>query len=363
MAATASNRAQAVKALKLQRERSATYQQWMSLFYRALIDDITVTELQRSIQGIILPEFQRISSQLQALRKSLMEAAVEAEHPRSGRCSPPSASAAPTGLAVNQQQTTSAPPSSCCAKATALAMWITRLQDLEREHYTVAVGLANHMVEHCTPNVRAESERPLSAVAASGAADKQNAETDTQKRSGESAGIKSIFKPDSSDDDELYERVERQPKAIAHGPPDPSTPTAAVPAPAPVAPTLRVHDVERCALPRLIPQRYHTYLYFVTCRGAADDLDGSSDHSANDSDGADSERRKTYAGTDLVALPAKGARSDGAPTIARYAPSAVACRCAKWSSAVATILRQQMSLRTAIEDLCEELQGEISDDG
>ncbi|KAG5477598.1 hypothetical protein CUR178_05303 [Leishmania enriettii] len=345
MTVTASNGTQAVEALKLQRERSATYQQWMSLFHRALLGDITATELQRNIEDIILPEFQRISTQLRMLQKSLLETAAEVEHAKNGRLLPQSTAEVATGFADSKQQASSAPPSSSEAKATALAMWIARLQDLESEHYTVTVSLANRLVEHCTPNVRVVSESDSAAVTTTG----------TQKRSSESADIRSLFKPDSSDDDEQYELV----------PPDPSAAAAAAaPEAAPAAPTLRVHDVESCTLARLIPQRYHTHLYFVACRGAADDLDGSLDHSASESDDVDdTEKTKAYAVAELVALPAKGARRDGAPTIAHYAPRAVACRCANWSSAVAAIIRRQELLRAAIEDLCEELQGEISDDG
>lgn len=342
MTATASNRAQAVSALKLQRDRSATYQQWTLLFHRAITGDITATELQRNIQGIILPAFQRISTQLRTLQKTL----TETEQRQNGHLSPHSPTEAPAGPADNRQQTSSA-----------LSMWIDRLQDLEREHYTVTLSLANQLVDHCTPNVCLESESESSTAVEAG---KEEGDT-PENRAGEPADIKSLFKPDSSDD-EQYELVERRPNHIAHSPPAPSTAAASAPAPAPAAPTLRVHDVERCILLRLIPPRYRTHLYFVTCRGAMDDLGGSSDHSANGDDVDGTEGSTSRVEEELVALPSKGARRDGAPTLAHYAPSAVACRCAGWSSAVASIIHHQESLRAAIEDLCEELQGEISDD-
>lgn len=346
MTATASNRAQVVAALKLQRDRSATYQQWALLFHRAIIGDITATELQRNIQGIVLPEFQRISTQLRTLQKALTETAAETEQRQNGHPSPHSPTESPAGPADSKLQTSAA-----------LAMWIDRLQNLEREHYTVTLSLANQLVEHCTPNVCLDSENAPSTAAEAGKVDE-----DTPWPTGEPADIKSLFKPDSSDD-EQYELVERRPNRIAHSPPVPSTAAASAPAPAPAAPSLRVHDVERCTLLRLIPTRYHTHLYFVACRGALDDLGGPSDHSANDDDVDGTEGTKAREEEEeLVALPPKGARRDGVPTIAHYTPSAVARRCAGWSSAVASIIHRQESLRAAIEDLCEELQGEISDD-
>ncbi|CAJ1989526.1 protein of unknown function - conserved [Leishmania donovani] len=345
MTATASNRAQAVAALKLQRDRSTTYQQWTLLFHRAITGDITATELQRNIQGIVLPEFQRISTQLRTLQKALTETAVETEQRQNGHPSPHSPAEAPEGPADNRQQTSSA-----------LAIWIDRLQDLEREHYTVTLSLANQLVEHCTPNVCLESESEPSTATEAG-----KAEEGTPKRTGEPADIKSLFKPDSSDD-EQYELVERRPNHIAHSPPAPSIAAASAPAPAPATPTLRVHDVERCTLLRLIPPRYRTHLYFVKCRGVMDSLGGPPDHSANGDDVNGTEGSTARVEEELVALPSKGARRDEAPILAHYAPSAVACRCAGWSSAVASIIHRQESLRAAIEDLCEELQGEISDD-
>ncbi|CAJ1027780.1 hypothetical protein Q4I30_004655, partial [Leishmania utingensis] len=152
MTATPNSRAHAVAALKLQRDRSTAYQQWTSLFYRAIIGDITATELQRHIQGIVLPEFQRISTQLRSLQEVLTVSVAETEQQPNGHPSP--------------HLTTNAPSSSStAAKATALARWIDRLQDLEREHYTVTLSLANQLVQHCTPNVCVESERkPLAAA-------------------------------------------------------------------------------------------------------------------------------------------------------------------------------------------------------
>ncbi|GET89297.1 hypothetical protein, conserved [Leishmania tarentolae] len=337
MAATASNRAQAIAALKLQRDRSTSYQQWASLFHRALTGEITATELQRNIQGILLPEFQRISTQLRTLQKALTEQQTN------GHASSYSTTEAPAGPADNQQLASSS-----------LAMWIDHVQDLEREHYTVTLSLMNQLVQHCTPNVCCEAESELST-----GTEEEKAKEDTPKRAGEPADIKSLFKRDSSDD-EQYELVERHSRHTAHSLPEPSIDAASVPAPAPAVPTLRVHDVERCTLLHLIPQRYHTHLYFVMCRGALDDLGGSSDHSVNDNDDG-AEGSKARGEEELVVLPFKGARRDGAHTVACYAPSAIACRCADWSNAVASIIRRQESLRAAIEDLCEELQGEISD--
>ncbi|KAI5690366.1 hypothetical protein MNV84_04531 [Leishmania braziliensis] len=345
MTATPNSRAHAVAALKLQRDRSTAYQQWTSLFYRAIIGDITATELQRHIQGIVLPEFQRISTQLRSLQEVLTVSVAETVQQPNGHPSPHLTTNAPAGAADHRRWTSSAPLSSTTAKATALARWIDRLQDLEREHYTVTLSLANQLVQHCTPNVCVESERkPLAA-----------AEEDISRRTDEATDIKSLFKPDSSDEEQC-ELVQSHPTHIAHSTTAPSA--AAAP-----APSLRVHDVERCSLLRLIPPRYHTCLYFVACHGAVDDLGGSPDHSANDSNDDDGEGgNQPCVEAELIALPDKHVSTDEAPIIAHYAPFVVARRCAAWSSAVTAIVHRQESLRAAIEELCEELQGEISDD-
>ncbi|KAG5502925.1 hypothetical protein JKF63_04698 [Porcisia hertigi] len=356
-AAGGSHTVKAVAALRLQRDRSTTYQHWTSLFHRAITGDITATELQHNIQGIILPEFQRISTQLRQLQAELTETADKTEQPQNSTASPSNAeeSADPADIKC---RTSSAllSASSFASSAMALAAWIDRLQELEREHYAVTLSLANQLVEHCTPNVCLESESGSLKTAEGVQTVSETTKAEMPRRRRRSTGIRSLFKPGSSDDDEPCELVKEPSARIAQSPPVPSAP-----GPGPTMPTLRVHDVERCALYRLIPPRYYTHLHFVACRCSLEDVGSTSGHSANRKDDRVGEKNASV-DTELVALPATDAGKGGVSIIARYAPSDVSSRCADWSGAVAAIVHRQEWLRAAIEELCEELQAEISDD-
>ncbi|KAK7194532.1 hypothetical protein NESM_000370400 [Novymonas esmeraldas] len=357
MAATlsTSSTANAVAVLKLQRERSAAYQQWTSLFHRAITGDITVSELHRNTQGIILPQFQHVSTQMRTIQHALVE---RVEQSRDG----------------GQTTSTDTAAAATVTSAAALARWIDRLQDLEREHYAVTLDLATRLVEHCAANVTAAPAGDgddRAAMAQSGMA-VGGAGTPGHAVDGATA-LAGLFRADSSgsdDDDAGDGHVERRPRPEARG----TTAAAAVttaaaaagaatvsspPAAAAATPSLCVHDADRCALLRLVPPRHHTFLYFVRCHGADDD-DGSSDD-----DGGNSSASAHGADLDLVALHAKASPPHGAAAapvvLAYYAPSAVAHRCASWSSAVAAVAQRQESVRVAIEDMCDDLQADISD--
>lgn len=326
MPASSSPTASCVSALKLQRERSATYQKWTSLFHRALLGDITPSELQRNIQGILLPEFQRISLALRDLQSRQSEAG-----------------------------------------STTLSQWIDQLQDLEREHYGVTLSLANHLVDHCSPNVRSAAAAVATDATAVDAT--QPMATTTSSAEVNAVELKSIFKPaDSDDDDDAALRsgeVEWREAKSSTKPPaaqqQQQPPAAAAETKGEASATLCVHDVDRCALQRLIPPRYHTSLFFVDCRAGFDELAGVADAPFSaDRDGRDSEGEE-----ELMPLFAKG--HNGGDTagndspVAFYNPVTVAQRCVAWSHTVRPIVRRQETLRSAIEDLCEELQGVISD--
>lgn len=365
-------RSSSVAALKLQRERSSTYQQWTSQFHRALMGDIKPGELQRNIQGIILPEFQRISTALRSLQKSL------------------------TQQNSSDEETTSSAKSVTKSEEQRLAQWIDQLQDLEREHYGVTLSLANKLVEHCTPNVPSASTAPGSALHDDSKEKEANAPSyNTATWTEEEVvptDMKSLFKPDDSDDEGLASgEVEwRETRSTGY----PPAPTAASPAQtkpvtsaearaptatatttnAPVAATLRVHDNGRCSLLRLIPPRYHTHLFFVDCRDGLDELDGASTNSDASVALKENRRNNGEATVDdgdgeeaLLPVYAKESDAEGASRTQRgaplgfYAPSAISHRCVEWSRAVGPIVRRQDALRAAIEDLCEELQSEISD--
>lgn len=388
MSAVVDAKRSAVAALKLQRERSTAYQQWTLQFHRAITGDITASELQRNIQGIVLPEFQRISTQLRTLQRTLEESA-------STRLSCGTTAGAGARVEVDNKRKSCGPPSE--ARALALASWIDRLQDLEREHYTVTLGLANQLVEHCTPNVcRATAED--GAAAATAPATSAQQQQHPSAATAVSTDIKDLFKPDDSDGDEeerggdgapLYERVDRRSRQTPAAPSAPvhavaatgnKSSSAAVGEDGAASPVLRVHDADRCPLARLVPPRFHTHLFFVPCRNAIDELGGGGSGSSSRSvstagenaggegrgggdapSEADENKRTRPRESELVPLHAKrAARGDG--VIARYDPAAVARRCLAWSSGVGAVVHQQEAIRAAIEDLCEELQGEISDD-
>ncbi|KPA79708.1 hypothetical protein ABB37_05473 [Leptomonas pyrrhocoris] len=335
-------------ALKLQRERSSTYQQWTSQFHRALAGAITPDELHRNIQGVVLPELQRVSTALRALQRSLTE-----QMGGDGVPNPATASAAENRVADNQH-----------SRERNLAEWIDQLQSLEREHYGVTLALASQLVDHCTPNV-------LSALPLTGEKEEMQSQglpAKATELSGEvvPADVKSLFKPEDSEDEDSNEEIEWRGKRPA-GPPPAPAPAAeadaaekqtAVPA------TLCVHDGGRCALLRLIPPLFQTHLFFVDCKEGVDELGGASSSSSaslSPHDGDD--------GAESLALPVYGKRESGRAAgngqrgtpIAYYVPSVVSHRCVGWSRTVEPIVRRQDALRTAIEDMCEELQNEVSD--
>jgi hypothetical protein len=326
-----------VAALKLQRERSSTYQQWTLQFYRALIGDVTPNELQRSIQGIILPAFQRVSTSLRTLQRSLTE---QAEKDGSS-------------IADNKHSTQQR-----------LVRWIDQLQELEREHYDVTLSLVNKLVDHCASNLLCASAA-TDGESQGKEAPQPASNTASQSREVAPVDITSLFKPADSDDeqDPNNEWEWREPRSTGYPP---------VPTPAPeekeesATATLCVHDGGRCALLRLIPPRYHTHLFFVDCKDGLDELRGASDlpdssasPASKQSDGDDDdellpvypkERSETAAGNTQRGTP-----------LAFYRPSTISRRCVDWSHTVEPVAHRQDALRATIEELCEELQSEISD--
>ncbi|KPI90005.1 hypothetical protein ABL78_0865 [Leptomonas seymouri] len=323
-------RSNCVALLKLQRERSFTYQQWNTQFHRALVGDITPSELQRNIQGIILPEFQRVSTALRTLQASLAAQTGDGAVPNAAPASATENSVA-GGKRDNQRN---------------LAAWIDALQNLEREHYGVTLSLANQLVDHCTPN----------AVPAPPSAGEEEKKGTVPQGEVVVASILSLLKPDDSENEDRSNEVKGNActsQPVADAAEKVSAATA----------TLRVHDGGRCALQRLVPPRYQKHLFFVDCKEGVDELGGAPDSRAascapsNDSD------------EELLALPLyEKERGDGAagnsergPPIAFYEPSAISRRCVGWSRTVEPIVRRQHALRAAIEDMCEELQNDISD--
>ncbi|KAL7706297.1 hypothetical protein N2W54_004890 [Lotmaria passim] len=354
-------RASRVTALRLQRERSSAYQQWTSQFHRALIGEVTPSELQRNTENIIVPAFQRISTALRTLQKSLDEDTHDdATAPQQSVFSHPAADHTHPAQRVS------------------LVRWIDQLQNLEREHYSVTLSLANQLVEHCTPNLLAASS-PSAISTAGGTHQPADGRVNAM---GEvvPTDIRSLFKPGDSDDDDdnrYNGTVEWREKRSAGPPPAPTTaPTAASAEKekeeAEATCTLRVHDGGRCALLRLIPPRCDAHLFFVDCKDGIDELGGAADlpapsssptnhYANNNAKSGESEKEE------LLPVYAKESRDGAAdafqrgPPIGFYDPSVIAQRCMGWSHTVVPIVRRRDALRAAIEELCEEMQSDISD--